>query len=78
MAQGGAGSVTETQLNKRWQALCVDIASLARERGAREPFIFACESGLCVTDGEPKGGADVLFTLSKPPIAIVTFDAGGW
>jgi hypothetical protein len=70
--------VTEAQLNKRWQALCADIATLARQRGAKEPFIFACEGGLCITDGPPASGADVLFTLRKPPCAVVNYDAGGW
>lgn len=70
--------MTEAQLNKRWQKLCADIAALAKKRGAVEPFIFACESGLCITDGQPKGGADVLFTLPKPPMEVVTYDAGGW
>jgi hypothetical protein len=68
----------EEQLNRRWQKLCADIAILARERGAQEPFIYACESGLCVTDGPPNGAASVLFMLSKPPSSVVTFDAGGW
>lgn len=68
----------EAQLNKRWQKLCADIADLARERGAKEPFIYACESGLCVTDGPPANGADVLFVLNKPPLAIVSYDSGGW
>ena len=77
LAQGGALPVTEAQLNKRWQALCADIAALARERGAKDPFIYACEGGLCVTDGLPNSG-NILFTLPKPPLAVVTFDAGGW
>ena len=67
----------EEQLNKRWQSLCADIATLARALGAKEPFIYACESGLCITDSEPNGAA-VLFTLPKPPATVVTFDAGGW
>ncbi len=72
--------MTEEQLNKRWQALCADIATLARKRGANEPFIFACESGLCVTDGLPTSGSDdaILFTLPKPPNSVVSYDSGGW
>lgn len=70
--------MTEAQLNRRWQKLCADIATLAKERGAAEPFIFACESGLCVCDGEPESNADVLFTLPHPPSSVVAYDSGGW
>lgn len=65
-------------LNKRWQRLCADIAAEARKQGAKEPFIYACESGICVTDGLPASGANVLFTLPKPPHIVVDYDAGGW
>ncbi len=65
------------QLNERWQKLCVDIATEARRQGAKEPFIYACEGGLCVTDGMPQSN-NILFTLTKPPIAVVSYDAGGW
>lgn len=74
----------EERLNARWQKLCADIAELARERGAREPFIFACESGLCVLDGpafdqdENARERDVLFVLPKPPLTVAAFDSGGW
>lgn len=77
--------MTEAQLNRRWQKLCEDIAALAKKRGAIEPFIFACEAGLCVLDGPPfddatgkaRGEAE-LFTLPVPPSAVVAYDAGGW
>lgn len=68
----------DLELNKRWQKLCADIAAEARARGAKNPFIFACESGLCVLDGQPTHGDRVLFMLNKPPMAVVDFDAGGW
>lgn len=78
--------MSEAQLNKRWQKLCADVAEEARRQGAKEPFIFACESGLCVLDGAPgtpavdnrSRGHEVLFTLPKPPSRVVAFDAGGW
>ena len=65
-------------LNKRWQKLCADIAQEAKRLGATEPFIFACEAGLCVCDGQPKNGASVLFTLPHPRSSVITYDAGGW
>ncbi len=70
------------QLQARWSRLCADIAEEARNQGASEPFIFACESGLCVLDGpaHPDNGAgrgdEVLFTLRVP--IDVAYDAGGW
>jgi hypothetical protein len=70
--------MTIDALNKRWQRLCADIAAEAYRRGAKEPFIYAREGGLCVTDGEPDSAADVLFSLDKPPIAVVSYGAGGW
>ena len=66
------------ELNRRWQALCADIAHEARLRGAKDPFIFACESGLCILDGPPVRGDQVLFKLAAPPRLVVSYDAGGW
>lgn len=77
--------MTKKQLNKRWQKLCTDIAGLAREEGAKEPFLFACESGLVVLDGPPfkdhtqvSRQDAVLFILPWPPGALMACDAGGW
>jgi len=72
------------QLNKRWHRLCSDIANEARARGAKEPFLFACESGIVVLDGPPFGENEdsrqdsILFILPWPPQAIIACDAGGW
>lgn len=71
------------QIQARWSKLCADIADEARRQGAAKPFVFACESGLCVldgpahpSDGHPRGG-DVLFTL-RVPTGVVAYDAGSW
>ena len=73
------------KLNKQWLALCADIAEEARRQGAEDPFIFACESGLCVLDGPPFDSStsasrweSILFTLPTPPVTVIAFDTGGW
>ena len=75
----------QDRLNRRWQKLCADIAVEALRQGAKAPFIFACESGLCILDGPPfdaptqVGHSEaILFVLSKPPGSVIAFDAGGW
>ncbi len=74
----------EHALRRRWKRLCEDIAEEARRRGAKDPFIFACEHGLCILDGppfdaneNPRNSAEI-FTLAPPLVTTISYDAGGW